>query len=587
MKKLFASLILLMTLSINANAYMDRTTHPHMTEKSVEKSLIANTDYLKIYLGLSPSNNDTPHTTTKLSDNNKTETIQDWIKFGSEQEDLPTCRASNHFHDPLQTWIESGVDDIPWYINLYCSVGDDGIYGPGNIVSNITWSTGYKLRPISDEQEYQDEIAMTANQWDWESARRYFYFYLCGHSYDSLNNAVQLDKEQREAYLAKSFRAIGQILHLLEDMAVPAHVRNDFFIGHQETIYQFLEKEYGIIPRGWQIPIGNIYEGFVSYHNNADWFESDDIDSFFLEPNMFLTDFWDLDKYSGVVTYDSSERLGLAEFTNMNFVSSGSSFTSNNTTDEYPFPNEESTNYMEYLNKTLIPETIVDNFGIERKVYYLSKIKDGMPINRFMIPSYLSAAVHDTKGNLKCNFKRRYHMDENCYADQASILIPRAIGYSASLIDYFFRGKIDLIPDTDTGYGYVIENNSDEAMVGFFELYYDRVVGQDENNQDIIRRAPVMTILGTPFVHWQTIQPHNRSENVLSFNIPEDAANPGEYILVFNGTLGKEKNAVAGKVLTLEDMNRYLDVSLPVDGYYARTDRHPYYQNMLRSKICK
>ncbi len=561
----YICLILVTIFPFNAFAYMDKTTHPEITENAVKNSLIAKTSYLEKNLGLSPTDPNLPHITIELFADGEKKSIEDWLKSGSKEEDAPLCRPSNHFHDPLQEWIDARVDDIPWPLTSICSELDDGFYGPDTIVSNVTWSTGYKSRPVNDLESYQDEVTMGRNEWDWDSARQYYHKFLCGYAYDSESNIVRLNQEQREAYLAKTFRAIGQVLHLLEDTAVPAHVRNDFFIGHLE----------GIIPEGWQIPLGNQYEAYVSYQNDADWFDSTEINSFSLEPNMLLTDFWDMDKYKGITTYEPSERLGLSEFTNMNFVSAGSSFASNSAQNEYPFPNEESTNYLVYLNKTLEPEIVIGKFGIEKKVHYLSKVKDEVLINRFVVPSYFLNSVYDSEGSLRYDFKRRYHMDDNCFSEQAAILIPRAIGYARDLIDYFFRGKINLVPDTETGYGYVIENNSDETMTGLFELFYDQKV----ENSDIVRRVPVLTSFGAPFVHWKSIPANNKSDNVLSFNMPEDAATPGEYILVFNGKLGKEKNAIVGKVLTLEESKRFLDITLPSDGYYARTDKHPYYQD--------
>src|SRR5262249_42701667 len=55
-----------------------------------------------------------------------------------------------------------------------------------------------------------------------------------------------------------------------------------------------------------------------------------------------------------------------------------------------------------------------------------------------------------------------------------SFLIPRAVGYSAGLINFFFRGvgKIELIPDPQNVGGYLIQNLSEETMKGTFYLYY-------------------------------------------------------------------------------------------------------------------
>lgn len=65
------------------------------------------------------------------------------------------------------------------------------------------------------------------NEWDWDSAKEYLYIYLTGKNFKE-----DLDDLSRQQSLANSMRSLGQVLHLLQDMAVPAHVRNDFSQGH-------------------------------------------------------------------------------------------------------------------------------------------------------------------------------------------------------------------------------------------------------------------------------------------------------------------------------------------------------------------
>jgi hypothetical protein len=113
------------------------------------------------------------------------------------------CRASNHFHNPLKSWDQSYMSDAPWFINAYCSSWQP-------IYSNITWATGY-LSP-------DGSTVTRPRQWmGWGDARDYYYWALTATS-----------GTDRETYFAKTFQALGQVSHLLQDMAVPAHVRNDF-----------------------------------------------------------------------------------------------------------------------------------------------------------------------------------------------------------------------------------------------------------------------------------------------------------------------------------------------------------------------
>ncbi|RMG00995.1 MAG: hypothetical protein D6726_10390, partial [Nitrospirae bacterium] len=121
-------------------------------------------------------------------------------------------------------------------------------------------------------------------------------------------------------------------------------------------------------------------------------------------------------------------------------------------------------------------------------------------------------------------------LDDKVYSDYASLLIPRAVGYSAGLLNYFFRGEIDFVPDEDTGSGYVIENNSDEEMDGVFELFYDNTDG----NRERLWRGEYL------------IAPGGHSGNI-SFAFPSDASEPGKFMLVFRGRMGNEEGAVVGR----------------------------------------
>ncbi|WP_201345554.1 hypothetical protein [Thiohalobacter sp. COW1] len=49
------------------------------------------------------------------------------------------------------------------------------------------------------------------------------------------------DESVRKAYWATTFRALGDVLHLIQDMAQPQHTRNDLHntdYGHGETVYE-------------------------------------------------------------------------------------------------------------------------------------------------------------------------------------------------------------------------------------------------------------------------------------------------------------------------------------------------------------
>ena len=127
-------------------------------------------------------------------------------------------------------------------------------------------------------------------------------------------------------------------------------------------------------------------------------------------------------------------------------------------------------------------------------------------------------------------------LDEQCYNNYAQKLLPRAVGYSAGLLKYFFRGQMNMDNDPNNSDQYVIKNELDEYMSGNFTLYYD-----DANDT---RRY---------ITSWnKSINPKSPSDSV-SFTEPTDAKEKGKYILIFQGTLGSETSAVAGRVVKVEE----------------------------------
>ncbi|NJL60188.1 MAG: hypothetical protein HC887_11685 [Desulfobacteraceae bacterium] len=156
----------------------------------------------------------------------------------------------------------------------------------------------------------------------------------------------------------------------------------------------------------------------------------------------------------------------------------------------------------------------------------------------FVKPSYFTYDILQTADMANEGDRRVFYLsfglDNDCYQDYAELLIPRAIGYSAKLLDYFFRGEIDLVLEDS---GYVIKNLSDEMMNGTFGLYYDNSEGK-------------RTLLVSGELQLQK----KSCSDPITFNIPANAKEPGTYILVFKGTMGAEKDdAVAGKVIKMEN----------------------------------
>ena len=231
--------------------------------------------------------------------------------------------------------------------------------------------------------------------------------------------------------------------------------------------------------------------------------------------------------------------VGRAEYTNGNFLSNDTLFTA-----DFILPRQSSLSAGFFL-----PE----GQGVQQ---YFSKAAEGQPnadglpfgegegIDLFVAEGVLRDPL--TKAGLSCD--EGLVLTDRVFENYALLLLPRAVGYSAALIDYFFRGKIDLVEDENTPGAFFIHHNlSDEDLQGDVTLYYDAIDGE---------RYPVAGDQATVTWEEQTIIALGQSDP-LTFVAPVSPApaTPGEYMLVFTGTLGDEVpsadfiGAVVGKLI--------------------------------------
>ncbi len=123
-----------------------------------------------------------------------------WVREGGSREDqgnlldllLGRARYTRHFHDPLKPWDTAGLKlSLPFFTIQY--------------ESSVRWMQ----RPDQDTQA-------VGGNWAWQDARE--------HYRKALTSA---DPGTREQEFADTFRALGQLMHLVTDASVPEHTRND------------------------------------------------------------------------------------------------------------------------------------------------------------------------------------------------------------------------------------------------------------------------------------------------------------------------------------------------------------------------
>ncbi|MDT8271705.1 MAG: hypothetical protein RRA35_00790, partial [Desulfomonilia bacterium] len=218
--------------------------------------------------------------------------VIDWVKKGGIYEDtpplfsaVPYLRSLNHFHDPL-------IADLA---DAGLSPGDDA----------IVWA----------------HLPSGGQGFSWHDVR------------DAYFNALTTeDAYERNTLFSSAFRGLGQLIHLVTDMSVPEHVREDVHVmGSVPGIslaysdYEsYLKKKGGDFPLLLDAISSNIV--FPQLLSDSTPLNESALEEIVLmKPMVNLVDF---DRFSGdnpLVTVDG-DPIGLSEYTNANFLSPDTMF---------------------------------------------------------------------------------------------------------------------------------------------------------------------------------------------------------------------------------------------------------------------
>jgi hypothetical protein len=423
------------------------------------------------------------------------ETPRAWTANGSVSEDTPDDRVRFHFHDPL------------------APLSGAGLFG-GAHQSSVLWG------------QNPNQFTLTGT-WSWPRARR---------SYLDALTAETL--AERERHFADLFRALGQLVHLIQDAAVPAHVRADphLIVVDPDPYEAWAERtaEWGLsaFPTLVAHPVVPPASIFTPGPEQAP---------------IPIARLIDSDRLSGGdATLLTEPDIGIAEYTNGNFLSKDTIFSRY----ELPSPAGFAPEFRELFE----PVQWADGIRYRR---YFQKSSQGETIPRFVADSMLYETILEETG---APLRGSWTLTEGVHQDYAARLLPRAVGSSAALIDYFFRGTLDAHvevadPEGDpTLLRLVGRNGSDEVMAnGTLTILAEKLSLDRE-------RAPVDLV---PFpadpnrpgvVEIVRVEPQGALP-VIQFRAPfPDVA---RYVIVYRGDLGHERaghpdsflGAVVGKVV--------------------------------------
>ncbi len=497
LRMVLALLLLLGTLSVAA-AY-EIPTHRALTGIAVSTPVegFVLQDYVRTVLNL-PGGLGQP-----LSDGQgTTRSLQDWIVQGAGDEDVPLCRSARHFHNPLAVfpWDDAGLRTGNAVVTAAC--------GPSPYASSARWS---QLGP-----SLQDGVTGGGN-WSWQDARNFFF-----------DGLTALDPARREASLARTFQALGHQMHFLQDASVPAHVRNNTHLlgdAYERDVDRLLATERSrfealaapAMPfdrRLLDIPVGSPVP-------------------------VPITRAWDADLYDGTnPAVMNSTRIGIAEFANANFVSQDTIFR------DFRFPSQAD---IEPGQRFLGP-------GTNQVRQYFRKRAGTFPQVEFFVVQTLR---NDPTAIAPIGFPQFHVADRQVTLSYAAHLLPRAVGYSAGLLQYFFRGAfvITQVPGRVPLPGIItvtVQNTSSERMTGNIGLFTDDPDGT---------RHFAGGALSLDLAPGET----GPAQDIV-LAIPPTATGPRAYAAVFTGQLGGEPMAIAAgrATLTLPRLAFVCTPSLPL-----------------------
>lgn len=456
----------------DANSY-EIQTHANLSEAAFDQSGLRKDALLLQNLGLKSSD------TFPNSQNPEPKTMRELIADGARFEDtLSLSRPINHFFNPLN---------------------GQGLGGIISLVSNPSpnWA-------LEDKGQISGALGVGNQEFSYRDARQYFY--------DAL---TQTDKAKREENFGRTFQSLGQIIHHIQDMAQPQHVRNDI---HLDLPFN----KIGDIP-GIENP--SVYE---KYTNRPDVRGR--------LPINFSQAGYDINDPKFAARFNKPRNFwetptgeGIAQFTNFNFLSAGTNFD-NPGIFNFPLRTPALRSDIDIQDLCANANPPCRNPNLKGKMtFYGNVVEDRYTGQKRLNPLASTNSIFDAD-LLKANAKQSFTLNRFNFELAHGFLIPRAVAYSAGLINYFFRGKIDVEEDPAINAKFVIRNRGPEAMSGTFGIYYDGVDDKRYPLGDITRSAAAgATTIGL------ALPP-------IPDNLPE-AKTPGEYLLVFRGDMGEEKNS--------------------------------------------
>jgi hypothetical protein len=323
------------------------------------------------------------------------------------------------------------------------------------------------------------------------------------YQYQSLTASSSQIREKNTALM---FRGLGQVLHILEDMAQPQHTRNDPHADCADEV-------------SWLVGGHSWYEDYIEAKTLG-------------RPFRALNDAGTLvlTGYPAVPTrpYEDffSERGlgGLADFSSRNFLTAGTNLGGSSTPCAgLTEPPCEPAAYVQ--GDIVYSVTTLKGRITAALTFYARHLLDRITNTQIQTVKLTSRSLWDEHLE-KVGKRPKFTLNRLNYDAMADILLPRAVGYAAGFLDTFFRGSIGGAFEQQE----LTISGSSEVMDGTFQLLYD--------TDDGTRRELASWTL--------RLEADGPSQVVGAPQLPPEAGPNPSCWLIFRGRLGEEPGAVVG-----------------------------------------
>jgi len=403
-------------------------------------------------------------------------------------------------------------------------------------------SLNHFFDPTTDEALCLSLVCATSPDWaleddaDFSSQR---FSYRSAHRYEELALTAP-DEDERRKNWGLMFETLGHVVHHLQDMAQPQHVRD------QEHLFG---SSYETYTAGNPLPINILDYPVVMPDAPA-------IPRRLWKSGAACEPVQETEFCGHVASGSVCWGTGIAEFTNYNFVTERHSFAGFLDLDEngrpvlgpvphvcpasgYKKPNNENA-FAEVMDWPIpFPPDFPDELmPIAGKLYFIrTPIRDavspepGANVRAATYSIYDEDLRHFNK-DIQCNVpggrcQAIFTLNAFNFDDAGLQLLRRARAYSTGLLDYFFRVRIDIGPDPGQPGHSLITNRSAEPMTGKFRIFYDTPSGQRVATNLIFPT-------GTGGLEPGAVLPVSFSP---ASDLPPDAVS---FTLVFKGSAGDE-----------------------------------------------